>query len=155
MKISDQFELHNPKEIIQNKQNIWEEINQVLMLCSLSFGKDRPSQIKGILSNEFNRLGWADRVLIRKQDNLTISYLKNRIGICVQFGNVARTYADVLKLTYLGNKNIIDAGIIIVPGNDESKLLGANYANFDRLSREMIIFSEILSYPILILAIIN
>lgn len=155
MRINNQFEHLGAKNIILEKPEIWDEIIEVFTCCSLTFGKSRPSQIKHTISTEFNRLGWADKVPINKQTNLTISFIKNRTGLCVQFGNVARTYSDILKLTYLTTKNIIDVGVIIVPNKKESVLLGANYANFNRLSQEIEVFSEIIHIPLMILGVTN
>lgn len=84
---------------------------------------------------------------------MTISFLKDKIGLCIQLGNVSRTYADILKLNYLGHNGKISAGVIIVPGVLETKKLGANYARFDRLSREIELFSEIIETPILVLSL--
>lgn len=59
--------------------------------------------------------------------------MKNRVGVCFQLDNVARMYADLLKLQVLGKNGKIDAGVIIVPYGHESKLLGANYPRYDCL----------------------
>lgn len=155
MKINKQFDIVDAISLLDQKPRILPEIEKIFSDCDLAFGKNRPDQIKRALAIEFNRLGWADRVPIQKDQNLTISFLKNRVGICIQFGNVARTYSDVLKLTFLTKKNIIDLGIIIVPNATESKLLGANYSSFARLSREIEIFSEIIGTPLVIFGVSN
>lgn len=86
---------------------------------------------------------------------LSISFLKSRVGVCFQIGNVARTYADILKLNQLNKKGIIDVGVIVVPHKLESKKMGANYAQFDRLANELSQFSDIISAPIIVIGLSN
>ena len=131
-----------------------EEIKEILAHSGLTLGKNRPSQIKSKISERFNDRGWADKVRVGKT-KLTISFLKSNVGVCFQIGNVARTYADILKLTALNKRGIIDVGVMIVPHKLESKLMGANYAQFDRLTNELGQFKEIISTPILVLALSN
>ena len=104
----------------------------------------------------FNSFGWGDNIKVGSgKSGLRISFLKSRIGLCFQFGNVSRTYADILKLCFLGNQNVIDSGIIVVPHSIESKMLGVNYAKYDRLEREIKLFSTIIKTPILIICVSN
>ena len=120
----------------------------------MSFGKDFPKEIKAKVSERFNQNGWADKVKVGNS-NLTVSFVKSKVGVCFQIGNVARTYADILKLASLNQKGIIDVGIIIVPHKLESKLMGANYAQFDRLAKELNQFIDIVPCPILVLGLSN
>jgi hypothetical protein len=155
MRVCECYDHLQATDLLLAKGNLFGEIDSIISSCELRFGVNRPNEIKTFLAHGFNRNGWADRVRIQNNNNLTISFLKNNVGICVQFGNVARTYADILKLTYLGKKRIIDLGVIIVPDILESKSLGANYAQFDRLRREIDIFSEIIDVPLLVLSLTN
>lgn len=155
MKICDISEHLNAKTILASKNALMDEINTVLNYSELQFGQDKPQYIKKAINERFNKLGWTDRVKVRKRTQLTISYMKNKVGVCFQLGNVARTYADLLKLAVLAKSNIIDVGIIIVPDMYESKLMGANYANYERLSREIKLFKDILEFPLLLISISN
>jgi len=153
MKVCDVYSHHSALEKILEKQSVFAEIKRVLDDSSMGFSKNRPQEIKAKVADGFNRLGWADRVRVSNDSRLTINFLKDRVGICFQLGNIARTYADILKLAVLGKKNIIDVGVIIVPDQIESNKLGANYARYDRLASEMVEFSEIIDVPLLILAL--
>ncbi|MCB8949167.1 MAG: hypothetical protein H6653_14230 [Ardenticatenaceae bacterium] len=155
MQIINSYSHLNASEIIKKKQVVWPEIDSVLNNSEVEFGPTRPSEIKKVLNSSFNRLGWADRVRVHPNLKLTISFLKENVGVCLQLGNVSRTYADIIKLELLGERGIIDVGCIVVPDAQESKLLGANYARFDRLQREAVAFKKILNTPILILALGN
>jgi len=154
MRICDQYNHHNGLKEIQYKDGILEEIRSLLTDARLTFGKNPPTEIKSRISEKFNQKGWADKVKIGNS-NLTINFMKSKVGVCFQIGNVARTYADILKLSQLNKKNIIDAGVIIVPHKLESKLMGANYAQFDRLAKELSQFSDIISTPILVIGLSN
>ncbi len=154
MKINEQYNHYNGLEKIKSKNGIVQEVHEILSNRNLSFGTNPPREIKAQISNRFNQKGWADKVKVGNS-NLTVSFIKEKVGICFQIGNVARTYADILKLCFLYNKKIIDAGIIIVPHKLESTMMGANYAQFERLVKELIQFSKIVSAPILVAGLSN
>ena len=73
------------------------------------------------------------------------------IGLCFQTGNVGRIYADLLKLQTLYTKGNITAGIILIPQNQTAKELGSNMANYERLIRELPIFSQVITMPIVVI----
>ncbi len=153
MKANNYQDIFNAHQILRNEHTItYKEIIDVISLCDYKFGVENGAQIRKFLNYEFNKIGWADRVKI-SENNLTVSFVKDNVGICLQLGNIARIYADILKISYLGRKGIIDVGVIIVPDESEAKKLGGNYANFSRLSREIVLFSEIINFPILAMSI--
>ena len=154
MKIIDIFNHKNGFEIIKDNP-IWEEIESTFNSCNLELGIDKPKTIKSYISIRFNQLGWADRVKINPTSNLTINFTKNYVGICFQIGNVARTYADLLKIMYMYQNEIIKVGIFIVPSTNASKLMGMNYANYGRLVKEFILFKDIVIAPTVILSLSN
>lgn len=153
MKIFDQYDHLKALKLIQDK-NLYRELIDIVSLAGLSFGEKRPNEIKSIIGYRFDEKGWADRVKI-VTSNLTISYKKSGIGVCFQIGNVARTYADILKLMALHQKSIIEVGVIIVPGKEESKILGANYASYERLERDVILYKDIITVPVLVIGLSN
>lgn len=154
MKICDQYNHHSGLEKILNKENLLKEIQTIINDKEITFGKVRPCEIKSRVSQKFNEHGWADNVKVDKS-RLTISFLKSKVGVCFQIGNVARTYADLLKLSQLYKKEVINVGVIVVPHKFESKLLGANYAQYERLAKELSLFSDIISTPILLIGVSN
>lgn len=67
----------------------------IIEVPQLTFGRDNPKYIKSVVSEkDLMEKGWADRVRIVASTNLTINYMKNKVGVCFQLGNVARMYAD-------------------------------------------------------------
>lgn len=154
MKICSLYNHHNGLERTKEKEGLYSEIEFILSESNLIFGVTSPREIKRVIGDRFNNKGWADKVKIGNS-NLTISFLKTSIGICFQIGNVARTYADILKLCQLNKMGVIEVGIIIVPHKIESKKMGTNYAQFDRLENELIQFKDIVSIPILLVGLSN
>ncbi len=154
MKIVNQYNHHKGLERIQTKDGIFKEIKDALNNNDIKFGTTPPNQIKAETNERFNQNGWADKVKVGTS-NLTINFLKKKVGICFQIGNVARTYADILKLSQLNKKGIIDVGIMIVPQKNESKLMGANYAQYERLVKDLAQFKEIIPTPIIVIGLSN
>jgi len=154
MKICDTYSHLYAADKLKAKEGILQELENILTDRQIIFGQNRPQEIKSKVNIKFNNKGWADNIRVGKS-RLTISFLKSKVGVCFQLGNVARTYADILKLSQLGKKNIIDVGVIIVPHKIESKKLGANYAQYDRLANEVKHFEDIINTPILIIGLSN
>ncbi|WP_343604332.1 BglII/BstYI family type II restriction endonuclease [Fluviicola sp.] len=154
MKICNTYSHLYALDKLKSKNTILKEIEEIVNEPQLLFGINRPEEIKSKINLRFNDLGWTDKAKVGNS-RLTISFLKNKVGVCFQLGNVARTYADILKLAQMGKKNVIDVGIIIVPHKIESKMLGANYAQYDRLATEIKHFEDIINVPILVIGLSN
>jgi restriction endonuclease BglII len=154
MRICDSFEHRNAMAALR-KRMPFEEIAEIIEVPELRFGRDTPKHMKDVVSERFNGRGWADRVRIVPGANLTVNFMKNRVAACFQLGNVARIYADLLKLESMGLDHKIDVGLVMLPDAIESAKLGANYARFDRLKKEMKVYSRIFSLPLLILSLSN
>ena len=84
---------------------------------------------------------------------MTITSIKNEVGLCLQTGNMARMYADLMKLQTLYLNNAIKAAVIVVPSEPVAKLLGSNIAQAKRLTRELDIFKKAYHVPTLIFAL--
>jgi hypothetical protein len=154
MRICDTYSHLFAADKLKVKKGILDEIESIVTDSSIVFGRKKPKEIRAITNHKFNQKGWADKIRVGTS-RLTISFLKSKVGVCFQLGNVARTYADILKLAQMGKKNVIEIGVIIVPLKVESKKLGANYAQFERLSSEIKHFQNIINIPILIIGLSN
>jgi hypothetical protein len=110
-----------------------------------------PSKVRRAILDELYLHGWPRRVKVSaRQSRLSISSLKRRIGLCAQFGNFARTYADLLKLEALKRADQIDVGALIVPTEAFSRELGSNLARFGRITRELEYFHDVLECPLVV-----
>ena len=78
---------------------------------------------------------------------MTITSMKDEVGLCLQTGNMARMYADLMKLQTLYRKGAIGSAVIVLPSNRTAKLLGGNVADAKRLERELNIFEKAYDVP--------
>ena len=99
--------------------------------------------------------GWSNQVTINPHASITITSMKDRIGLCLQFGNMARFYADLLKLQHLYCSKRILGAFYIVPEKAYAKSLGSNLANDDRLTKELSIFETTITVPIMVFGVWN
>lgn len=76
--------------------------------------------------------------------------MKDGVGLCLQTGNMARMYADLIKLQALYLDNAISAAVIIMPSQPLALLIGDNIAQTTRLERELEIFRKAYHVPTIV-----
>ena len=152
LKIDQIYSSHRGEDMLTSKPQIWNDIKQSLLNSKLQFHRGESQHIKTEVSNTLTKLGWADSVRI-EPTKLTINFVKGRVGLCLQLGNVARTYADLLKLQLMHERNVIDVGVIVVPLRSESKKLGSNHAQYERLMDEVKLFENIIIAPLIVIGL--
>lgn len=106
-----------------------------------------------ILKNLRDNHGWSGTAKLSPDAKITITSRKGKYGLCVQTGNMARFYADLLKLEYLYKEGIVDAAVFVVPTKELAEAWGSNICHSKRLANELKIFSKIISIPMLIIGI--
>jgi len=92
-------------------------------------------------------------VAVAQGSDITITSMKSEVGLCLQTGNMARMYADLIKLQTLYLNNAIKSAVIVVPSEPVAKILGSNIAQAKRLARELDIFKKAYYVPTLIFAL--
>jgi len=97
--------------------------------------------------------GWSSEVAVAQGSDITITSMKSEVGLCLQTGNMARMYADLIKLQTLYLNNAIKSAVIVVPSEPVAKHLGSNIAQAKRLARELDIFKKAYHVPTLIFAL--
>ena len=97
------------------------------------------------------KIGWSGEYRLDSDSKITISSYMQGVGLCFQTGNAGRVYADLLKLQTLYVKGNITAGIILIPTALTAKELGSNMANYERLVRELPLFSQVITMPIVVI----
>ena len=121
-----------------------------------SCDKGLPITSKNIRVEIISRLksfGWPSSILVSKHSDISITSLKNETGICLQTGNMARMYADLIKLQTLYLDNIIKTAAILLPSSRLAKRLGSNIAQAERLINELQIFKKAYHAPTIIYAL--
>lgn len=98
-------------------------------------------------------LGWSGEVPVSRESDMTITSMKDEVGLCLQTGNMARMYADLMKLQTLYLNNSIKSAAIILPSQPIAKELGSNIAQAKRLERELEIFKKAYHVPTLVFAL--
>ena len=152
MKVAAVHDHNHGKEKFDTEPGLRDELFDLFTRQEIDFETMDPRDIKRVVAKGFNQKGWADSVCVGKS-NLTISFLKCGVGLCFQLGNVARTYADLLKLQFLFQQGSISLGVVVVPVMHASRQLGSNHASYDRLVTEIEMFRDIISAPIVVIGI--
>jgi hypothetical protein len=112
--------------------------------------KDYKELIESFLVDQ----GAAKRIKVDIESQMYITAVYKKLGICVQFGNVSRFYADFIKLQHLYNIGIINEGLIITLSkevHEHFKL--SNCTNYERVSKEMHIFKTFINAPIIVMGV--
>lgn len=110
-------------------------------------------KIRDELLGALHTSGWSDELLLSPGSNITITSTKNDVGLCVQTGNMARMYADLLKLQALYLNGAITCGALVLPSAPVAAKLGSNIANATRLERELEIFKKVFNLPTLVFSL--
>jgi hypothetical protein len=97
--------------------------------------------------------GWSTPVSVSPNSDMTITSLKSEVGLCLQTGNMARMYADLMKLQAMYLDNSIRSAAIVLPSQPLAKRLGSNIAQSKRLERELDIFKKAYHVPTLVFAL--
>lgn len=129
------------------------EVEMALKSVSVPNGAIAPSAITGPVREELTRRGWSREVFLSRESRITISGQKSDIGLAIQFGNISRIYADLLKLQSLFLDAKLRGAVIIVPSSNLLRSLSKsggtdNRCNLKRIKRELPIFSLVITIPI-------
>lgn len=92
-------------------------------------------------------LGWTDELIVAPNSGMTITSYKDHVGLCLQTGNMARIYADLIKLQTLYLDGAIRVATIVLPSSATAKVLGSNIAAAERLERELAVFRKTYHVP--------
>jgi hypothetical protein len=140
---------HNNALQVLSKTHI-NDIDQTISNCRIKCRKGNIPIIRDKLHANLMNIGWSPEVQIDPNSRISITSIKNNIGLCIQTGNMARMYADLLKLQTVFLNNIINGGAFIVPLKNSAKIMGDNIAHYERLINELEIFKNVITIPLLI-----
>lgn len=132
--------------------SVIEQIDTIFYNMVIKIKKYAASKINEEVSSKLKECGWSDTVRLSDKSKISITSMKDCVGLCMQTGNVGRIYADLLKLQALYSKGTITSAIIIMPTGQTARALGGNIASLERLCRELPIFSQVITLPIMIIA---
>lgn len=130
-----------------------QEIETAIHACTITPARRKASEIGGAIVAELVTSGWSGKVKLARGSKITITSTKNSVGLCLQTGNMARLYADLLKLQQMFLNKAIKAGVMIVPSRATAKRLGDNIAHANRLQCELDIFRSVIHMPLIVMAV--
>lgn len=128
------------------------EISSAICAVDLRVTKGSASTLRSALLAGLIDRGWSKPVSVSRDSALTITSIKANTGLCLQTGNMARMYADLLKLQKLFLDRAIHAGVMIVPSEPMAKAMGQNVTHACRLERELEIFESVIDIPTIVFA---
>lgn len=130
-----------------------DEVSHAIKSVVTKISKGAGSTLRSAILQKLISCGWSKEVSISINSEMTITSIKSNVGLCLQTGNMARMYADLLKLQKLYLDNAIAAAVMIVPSQQSAKAMGDNITHAARLERELEIFRKVIHIPIVIFAI--
>ena len=133
--------------------NVQSEIGEAIGQVEIKIGPKAATKIRDAILTNLKANGWTGKFPVAKGSDITITSMRDEVGLCLQTGNMARMYADLIKLQTLYLDNAIKSAVIIVPSEPVAISLGSNIAQSKRLERELEIFKKAYHVPTLVYAL--
>jgi hypothetical protein len=127
-----------------------DSVERVLTTLKVSKEHSTAPIIRKRLLDDLYSAGWSEEARLDPSSSITITSVRRSVGLCFQTGNMARIYADMLKLQLLFSRSKIVAAVFILFSKATASKLGENLANFDRLTKELQIFEEVINVPMVV-----
>ena len=134
-------------------KRIQAQIQEAIGSVEARYTKGAVREMRSALVSKLKEAGWSANVDVARGSDMTITAIQDRIGLCLQTGNMARYYADLIKLQTLYLDNVIDAAVMIVPAQPLALALGSNIAHAQRVERELEIFRKAYHVPTLLFSL--
>jgi hypothetical protein len=150
MKFSTHSHCAGEKSVSVGLQN---EVRQVITSISIAPKIGAARKLRDSFLGTLKTFGWSSEYPVSIGSDITITSVKQGVGLCLQTGNMARMYADLIKLQTLYLDDAIKSAVIVLPSQPMAKLLGSNIAQAKRLERELEIFRKAYHVPTLIYAL--
>ena len=151
MQTSHTYSHHHAEEDLAHKCLL----EQVLSLADAPNLPVAPKSGKAIRAHIEDRLiqfGWAKEPDVDPDHDLTINAMKQRVGLTVQTGNIARAFYDLLKFQVMFQKDRLDVAVLMLPTQSAAATIGSNIANFTRVSNEIELFKHIITIPVFLIS---
>ena len=137
-------------------KNITKDVEEVLNALDTEFCKGCTTEIREKITNPLIRKGWSKDIFISSNHRITIPLVFRDVALFIQTGNMARYYADILKLQAQFLNKKIKCAIYVVPTKESAKKLGANHVHYDRVTSELEdVFSNVITVPVIIYGLYN
>ena len=142
--------VHNSGDLVV-PHDVATKVEQALAACNGPIRRNSARSLRMRVLDRLRTCGWSNPVRIRAKRGLTITAMHGSLAMCLQTGNMARFYADLLKLQAQFIDGKISAAVYVLPMRSAATALGSNIANFERLTSELDMFRAVITVPILVL----
>jgi hypothetical protein len=130
-----------------------DEIAAAIEAVEVRAEKGAAPRIRDAFLTKIREAGWSGEVPAARGSDMTVTSMKDGVGLCLQTGNMARMYADLIKLQTLYLDNAIVSAVIVLPSQPVALQIGDNIAQATRLERELEIFRKAYHVPTLLMAL--
>jgi hypothetical protein len=145
MKIQTHFHLKNQKNNTEYKR--------VLIYINKNTELDTNTMFRKAICRILNKESWSLNSKVCAGSKITISASNSNTGIAVQTGNIARVYADLIKLCAMQKNGRINTAILLLPCRKLASKWGSNTANYERVIHELALFKKVINKPLIILGV--
>lgn len=97
--------------------------------------------------------GWALDARVHPAYNLDVNALRDGTALTVQTGNITRAFYDLMKFQAMHIHGRADSAVLVLPTSAAASAIGSNVANFERVTSELRLFSNIIFIPVHLIAI--
>ena len=135
----------NNFEQYSNKVHIVSLIDQLKNIDYISNSKE----FRNVITRAMTYLGYPAEVILNVESKVTVTSIYSDTAVCLQLGNIARGFYDLLKLQSLFLDKKIYNATLICPVRP-----GGNKADFFRIVKELThVFCTVISVPIAIIGL--
>lgn len=133
--------------------NILEDVVAAAAAIEVRLERGAARRIRDQFVAELRSRGWSSEVTVARGSDMSITSMREGVGLCLQTGNMARMYADLMKLQTLYLDNGIQAAVLVLPSQPVALAIGENIAQAARLERELEIFRKAFYVPTLVISL--
>lgn len=133
--------------------HIVEDVVAAAAVVDVRIERGAAPRIRDQFVGELRTRGWSSEVTVARGSDMSITSMRDEIGLCLQTGNMARMYADLIKLQTLYLNNAIQGAVLVLPSQPVALAIGDNIAQATRLERELEIFRKAFYVPTLIVSL--
>ncbi len=143
------------EEVLNARLNTKREVSEAIRNISVPIAKGVQGDINAQVKDYLVKRGWETDVEVIPEQRITMDFLKDRVGMEVQFGNAARVYHDLLKLQTMSysHRDLTDVGVIVTATLKVAKIMGSNLAYFERVKRELPYYRSAIEVPLWVIGL--
>lgn len=152
MRLHHVYSHHNGHHEWQ-RRDLYEWLCGVFEAPHISIEKKSTTAVRDHVRHEFTNAGWSGEFRIADSYRNTLFSRRDDLAFHIQTGNMSRGPYDFLKLQYLFTDNRINAAALAMLTKSAAQNVGDNLVYSERMEQELILFSRVITVPILVLAI--